>query len=243
MYTDFNCKILTTDNKRFSPDDSLISLTDCDTSLDDIKLLGSLGFHRLVAQLHFNQDKDILRYVKIKARSIEQNLKKLTSRKLSGKFSFHAVIVTYLTEDTPFLEDIDSLILKDTNYIFLELPWGHFPDKLHITINKLLYTKNLLPVFTNFHVYASVYDQTTVQKLINIKGAAFQFPLNFNILSLNIDHIKTIVKNGGIILLGSSSDHFNLNANEIAKCLEWLQKRLGENNFTSMILRARALLK
>ena len=243
MLTDFNCKILSTDNKRFSPSDSLISLSSNDTLIDDIELLGSLGFHRLVCQIFFDQDKDILYYVKRKSKSLEQSFKKLTSRKLSGKYSFHCVIVTYLTEDTPFLKDLHSLVLKGTNYIFLELPWGSFPDRLHITINKLLYTKNLLPAFTNFHIYTSVYAPDTIQKLINIKGAAFQFPLNFTILSQNIDHIKTIVKNGGVILLGSSSDHFNLNIGEIAKCLEWLQKRLGTVEYTSMIIRARALLK
>ena len=169
MLTDFNCNILNIDRHRAISACAPSAASLNENLIRDIELLGSLGFHKLIYQIHFDSNKDILFYIKKKAKSIEQEIKKISSRQLSAKFSFHSVIVTYLTEETPFLKDLNSLIVPKTNYIFLELPFGNFPDKLFVTINKLLYTKNLLPVFTNFHVFCSLYDAITIEKLINIK--------------------------------------------------------------------------
>ena len=140
MLSDFNCQILCTDNPGFLFDSSSSNNLDLKKKLiEDIELLGSLGFHNLICQIHYDPNRDVLYYTKKKIKDLELHLKKTTARCLSGKFRIHAVPVTYLSEDTPYIKHLDKLVLRGTNYIFLELPMGQFPDKLAVSINKLLY--------------------------------------------------------------------------------------------------------
>ena len=245
MLSDFNCEILNIEKyiTNFSDQRQFTDVEWEKKFIEDIELLGSLGFHNLVYQIPFDPDADILYYTNKRIKYIEHQLKSATSRKLSAKFKMIAVPVVYLTDETPFLKRLDKLILRSTNYIFLELPFGHFPDSLAVAINKILYKRNLLPIFTNFHIYTSFYDNDVIQRLVNIKGAGYQFPLKLSVLSDNLHLIKQIIKNGGIVLLGSSCDHYNLNISEISKCLEMLQRRLGYNDYTELILRAKRLIK
>lgn len=243
MLSDFNCQIL--DTQKFKP--LFNSAGDCidqnESLIKDIELLGSLGFHRLICQVPYDPNSDVLYYTFRKIRFIEKHLKQITSRKISGRFQVSAFPVTYLNKDTPYLRDLNKILVPNTNYLFLELPWGHFPDSLAVSINKLLYEKKLLPIFSNFHIYLAIYNAQAISKLINIRYAGFQFPLNAEVLSKHLLIIKHIIGNGGVILLGTSCDHFTLNEYEIRKSLDFLQKRLSKNEYSALILRARALLK
>lgn len=245
MLSDFNCKILNLEKNKSNYFDPYHS-ADIEWEkkfIEDVELLGALGFHNLVCQIPYDSDADILYYTNKRIKYIEHQLKSATSRKLSAKFKMVAVPVVYLTDETPILKYLDKLVLRSTNYIFLELPFGHFPDSLAVAINKILYKRNLLPIFANFNLYTSICDNDVIQRVINIKGAGYQFPLRLSVLSDNIHLIKQIIKNGGLVLLGTSCDHNNLNISEISKCLEMLQRRLGYNDYTQMVLRAKLLIK
>lgn len=244
MLSDFNCQILNIEKRNNFVSDSLYSDFEQEKRfLCDIERLGSLGFHRLIYQVPYDPDRDILSHLNKKIKTVEQSLRKITSRRLSAKFIMRAVLVTYLTDETPYLKNIEKTIVPESNYIFLELPWGHFPDKTAVTINKLLYSNKLLPIFANFHLYSALYDADAVQRLISIKGAGYQFAMKLSVLSENFNIIKHIIKNDGIVLLGSSCDHDNLNISEISKCLEMLQRRLSAKEYAALVLRARVLIK
>ena len=114
------------------------------------------------------------------------------------------------------------------------------PEYVPGAINKILYTHKLLPVFTEFHVYNALYNTEEINKLINIKGAAFQFGLKHSILPENIKIIKQILRNGNTVLIGTSCDHANFNKSEMHQNLKIMKKLLGDDYYFTLILRARA---
>ncbi len=244
MLSDYNCRILDIIDRRafVSSSDSKLSPQSEELLIDNINKLGALGFHKLICPIRHEMRLRVPLRTKRMTKELELKIKQITSRRLSGKFKIQVVPVTDLTVDTPYLKDLKYLIVPKTNYIFLELPFGQFPEELAATINKILYVNKLIPVFTNFQIYAWMYKEEDVKRLINIKGAAFQFSLNSFVIEQNIKNFKHILRNGGAVLLGSSCSNFSLNRKEIEKCLKILRRKLTEGEYTTLVLRARALI-
>ena len=241
MLSDFNCYILEID--RFKLISSLPNAWEIEKQkiYKDVDLLGKLGFHKLVLQVDYRnslpplQARRALTELKIK-------YEKEILRGIIKHFRLHIVPVLYFTEELPFFKGLKYLTAEKTNYIFLELPLGRNFDRLAVAINQLLYTKKLCPVFVNFQTYTTAYPTSDIQRLINIKGAGYQFSLRSAIEPKNIDIIKHILNNGGVVLIGTALDHAQLNTKEIQNQLLKLKRLLGQDVYTGMILRARALL-
>ena len=242
MLSDYNCKILEIDRYHLIFDEPGDLLFEFQKIIDDINLLGSCGFHKLVFQFKhpFAQSPTITQK---SIRASLNLLKKYTSNQLLGRFKIFGVPVICLTEDTPYIINLEALSVAKTNYIFLELPIDHFNNRLAIALNRILYNKKLLPVFTDFHVYSSLYKNDELDKLIKIKGAAFQFSIRHSILPNNVPLIKHILNNGGIILLGTSCDHDNLNVSELTRSMKTLKKQLGNELYMTLIMRAHAFMR
>lgn len=242
MLSDFNCKILDIDRYKFYLGDESTLSIEAQKLINDINILGSCGFHKLILQIKADPFLPPYAY-KNSALKIIQRVNKETFHKLSGKFSIYTVPVLYLTEETPFAKDLEKFTAFKSNYIFFELPHADLiSDQLFISINHLLYKRNILPVFAEIQKYLDTYSAIDINRIINIKGAAFQFSLDFNALSKNINTIKHILNNDGLILLGSSCQHAYLNKDEINKCLKYLRQQLGNDEYMKLIIKPRSLL-
>lgn len=243
MLTDFNCKILDINRYKFYLGDKSVLSIEAQRLVDDINILGACGFHNLIHQIKADPTSPFHVYKKA-ASKIIQYVKKETAHKLTGKFSVQAVPVIYLTEETPFIKTLDNFTAFKSNYIFLELPYiDKLSDQLFVALNHLLYKRHLLPVFTDIQRIIGIYSEIDINRIINIKGAAFQFTLNYIHLSRNIDTIKHILNNGGLVLLGTSCEHSYLNKSEIEKCLSYLKKQLGDDEYMNLIIKSRSLLQ
>ena len=136
MLSDYNCKILNIDRYKLHLGDEAVLKNEFQNMINDINTLGALGFHKLVCQIKYNDavspssaKKDIL--------SLSRRIHKELSHRLSGKFNISIVPSVYLSENIPYVKDIDHLTVSKTNYIFLELPFPEMPDYiLHSGSNK-----------------------------------------------------------------------------------------------------------
>ena len=242
MLSDFNCKILDIDRYKFYLGDETILSIEAQKLVDDINLLGSCGFHKLIHQIKTDPTSPYYVY-KNAAAEIIRRVKKESVNKLSGKYSFYTVPVLCLNEDTPFIKGLESFTALNDNYIFFELPPADdLTDQLFVSLNYLLYQRRIIPAFTNIQAYLNTYSVSDINRIINIKGAAFQFSLDYISISQHINTIKYILNNGGLILLGSSSEHSTLNITEINKSLMHLKKHLGNNEYMNLIFRSRSLI-
>ncbi len=239
MLSDYNCRILNIDRYKLHLGDNDVLKNEFQKIIDDINILGSLGFHKLVCQVKYNVLNSSLN-TKKSVTSLKRLIKKETSHHLVGKFNISVVPTVYLAEDTPYIKDLKALTVTKSNYIFIELPFSVPSEYVPQAINKILYSLKLLPVFTNFHVYNSTYDMGEINRLIGIKGAAFQFDLSRAVLPQCIKTIKQILRNGNTVLIGTSCDHSNLNKYEIDKNLKALKKLLGDDYYMTLVLRARS---
>lgn len=239
MLSDYNCRILNIDRYKLHLGDDSILKNEFQKMIDDINILGSLGFHKLVCQVKYNffsSASDTNKSIT----SLKHLIKKETAHRLLGKFNISVVPTVYLAEDTPYIKDLKALTVPKTNYIFIELPFSDTSEYVPQAINKILYSLKLIPVFTDFHIYNSTYDYDEINRLINIKGAAFQFDLSHSVLPQCIKTIKQILKNGNTVLIGTSCDHSSFNKAEIDKKTKNLKKLLGNDYYMTLVLRARS---
>lgn len=242
MLSDFNCKILDIDRYKFYLGNESVFSIEANKLADDINLLGNCGFHKLVHQIKTDPTSPFYVYKKASSEII-LHARASILHKLSGKFVIHTVPVLDLNEETPFIKDLEKFTAFKSNYIFFELPYtDELHDQLFVSINHLLYKRHLFPIFTDIQKHLDTYSKIDINRIINIKNAAFQFTLNGVALAKNINVIKHILNNGGLVLLGTSCEHSDLNRSEIEKCLKYLKKQLGDDEYMRLIIRSRSLL-
>ena len=240
MLSDYNCRILDIDRYKLYLGDPSLLAAERKRIKDDIAVLGNLGFHKLICQVRHDTNVSVDHTKKVSS-SLKRFLKEFVFNKGLSKFKLSIVHVLYLSEDAPYIKNIRELAVSKTNYIFIELPLIE-QDHVPLAINKILYQCKLIPIFTEFHTCTALYDLTEVNKLINIKNAAFQFSLKSAVLPNNISHIKRILRNGNTVLIGSSCDHSNFNKVELKKNLTMLQKLLGNDYYMTLVMRARSFI-
>ena len=241
MLCDYNCKILDLDRCKLHLGDKSLLKNEFEKVIFDINALGSLGFHRLICPIKQDELNSIPQ-IKNNLIPLKNVFQKEITKHLNGNFSLSFVPLIYLSKDAPYIKNIQKLTALKSNYIFLELPFSHMPDYVPPAINKILYECKLFPVFSEFHICVATYNAEDIKKLTNIKGAAFQFGIKHINLPRNINLIKHILKNGNVILLGSSCDHDNLNISEIEKNIKALKRNLGDALYITLVMRARSFL-
>ena len=116
------------------------------------------------------------------------------------------------------------------------------PTYIPETLNKLLYSCHLKPIFSEFQLYVEIYDPSEIEKMLRIKGAAFQFNIKTAFEPQNIAIIKRIIKNGNYVLLGTNSNHDNLNISDVNINLRKLKNTLGEHAFLEIIINSKRFL-
>ena len=234
MLSDYNCRIFESDrynsifNKYNSPEAEIAHI------IDDIKILGSCGFHRLVSLIDHRPTDSVSQAL----HSIDLTRKKISShiRGDLARISFYPSV--FLSEELPYTKNIKSLALPRTNYIFIKSPIPEMPSYYPSAINKLLYSLDLIPVFCNFQICNILYPPHEIEKLLRISRAAFQFDISSIYLPENIITIKNILKNGNTVLLGTGFTHSKLNRSIISKSLEKLKKSLSSEEYMTLVVRS-----
>lgn len=241
MLSDYNCRIF--DISKFdilSSRDSDVFSIELEKAKNDILLLTKNGFHTFYCPIRYNDNFSVAHT----KRSLTK-LKKLYLNALPrgcGKISINFVPKLYLSKDAPYVKSISSLAIKNTNFVFVELPLTVNPEYIPEALNKLLYSCKLSLIFTEFQSYLPLYDPLEIEKMLRIKNSAFQFNIKNSFEPQNIKIIKKILKNNNTVLLGTGCTHDYLNIKEIKTGIEKLKKAIGEKTFLEIILKAKRFL-
>ena len=117
MLSDYNCKILNINRYKFHLGDDSLLKNEFQKMIDDINLLGSLGFHKLVCQVRYN-DSMPTSSAKQSILFLKRRIRKEVAHRLSGKFNISLVPTVCLSAETPYIKNIKALTVPKTNYIF-----------------------------------------------------------------------------------------------------------------------------
>jgi len=242
MLSDYNCRIF--DISRFNflntETDDMLSV-ELEKAKDDIVSLTRCGFHRFVCHVRHNQDISTA-YTKANIKRLHEIAQKTLPRDC-GKISLNFVPKLYFSPDAPYIKNIHALAIKNTNRIFVELPLDANPCHVPETLTRLLYHCNLVPVFTEFQLYAMLYDPKEIEKMLRIKGAAFQFNIKNICERQNLKLIKKILKEENTVLLGTNCSHEHLNVNEIAACIQKFKRAITDTVYRDIVINAGRFLK
>ena len=243
MISDFNCKIFNTDRLNLLDPSVDVELA-AERINSDLEILDSLGIHRLFCQVPYNEDLTLNKTFS-KMTALEKFIRSSVNRSIRKKFTISVVPSIHLSENAPFITDIDSLTVVNTNYMFVDLPISVvYPDYLDGTINKILYNCKLLPIFNDFHNFSYIHQNTPeLERIMKIKGAAFGFSLSSKCFTKSIETIKQIYGNGNFVLLSTSCEHDSFNISRISKNLAILRERLPSRIYLDIILKSHAFLR
>lgn len=238
MLSDHNCRLF--DVNRFNIlNNSLDSSPDLelDKIKNDLSAMAECGFHNFICPVKYNYNLSTPCRKKILCR-----LKELSAKSVPrgcGKITVSFVPLISLSPETHYIKNISKLTLNNSRYIFIELPFVYSPEYVPMALNRLLYSCNLLPVFVDFQFYARLYPEVELEKIMRIKGAAFQFNIKNAYDPCSIKLIKRILSNGNTVLIGTGSDHDSLNVREIMINIEKFRRKISEKTFLEIILKAK----
>ena len=243
MNTDFNCWLLDVDKFR-----SLESHDDYQDVfsrrvVQDIELLSGLGIKRLVSFVDYDEKYPVSATV-----DLIKKRKQIINQTIPIKARRGIKIDLYprvrLSELSPYIRGIHRLAPQGTNYLFLACPSvGVDFLELDEALNKILYSCRLIPVFTEFDACVTLYDQAFIDKLLNIKGAVFQFSLSNELTAKTARLIKKIINNDNVVIFGTCCQHYDLNSNTINGNISKLKNELGESDYLKMMLQLYRFLR
>ena len=242
MFSDYNCRIFDTCKfeslKNDGADVSL--LPEFENIKKDIEAMTRIGFHTFYCPIRYNDSISVTQTQRSLLK-LKKYFQKVIPRNC-GKISVNFVPQLYLSSDAPYIKNISALAIKNSNRVFVELPLELNPDYIPETLNKLLFSCRLLPIFLEFQLFVAIYDPTEIEKMLRINGAAFQFNIRSAFEPQNVKIIKKILSNGNTVLLGTNCKHDFLNVKEINRSIEKLKKAVGEEMFLKIILNSKKFL-
>lgn len=238
MLIDFNCRLFDINKFEFisssASDQVMIEL---DKIRADLLDLTSCGFHTFYCPIRHNEAFPATYTCKKVS-----NAKRMfmgTIPKNCGKVTLKFIPKVHLSKDAPFIKNISSLAVRNTNYILLELPIMANPDHVPEALNKILYNCHLTPIFSEFQIPLKLYPFSEIEKMIRIKNAMFQF----NIKSLSdpdvIKIIRKIVSNEKVVLFGTSCDHLSLNIKDISSKIEKFRDEISDATYRNIVISAK----
>ena len=243
MNTDFNCWLLDVDKFR-----SLESYDDYQAifsrhAVQDIEFLCASGIKRLVSFVDYNDKYPVSATLDL-IKQRKQMINKFIPAKIRRGIKIDIYPRVKLSESSPYISGIHRFTPKGTNYLFLACPsvCADFYE-LDEALNKILYSCKLIPIFTEFDACTSIYDQTFIDKLLNIKGAVFQFSLSNDLTTKTVKLIKKMINNENVVIFGTCCQHYDLNPNTINGNICKLKKALGESDYLKMMLQIYRFLR
>ena len=207
----------------------------------DIISMSKCGFHTFFCPVRHNEFISTT-YTKRAVHQLQTIAKKSLNYNECGKISLNFVPKIFLSREAPYIKNLSSLAYGKTNYIFLELPIDASPDHVPEALNKILYNCKLIPIFTDFQLYSLLYDPIEIDKMIRIKGSAFQFGLKTICEPQNLHLIKKIIKQGNTVLLGTGCKRESLNIRELSHNLNSFRNAVSDSVFREIVVNAKKLL-
>lgn len=117
---------------------------------------------------------------------------------------YHPIVM--LAQNLHLTEGLKKLLIKQGNYLALHLPISDYADWIDFEINRLLYKRKFKLWFTSFEQCVLLYPPEIIEKLIQIKGAVFQFAFKSLTNPKVIRVIRALVKANRTVLLGTAVD-------------------------------------
>ena len=107
---------------------------------------------------------------------------------------------------TPLLSEATELDRLTTTANFLLplcLPLGSYADWIDTELNHLLYKRRIAPLFLSFDLYAIMYPQDVLERLLRIPNAAYQFNYKAFSSPACVRMISALLQRGATVLFGT----------------------------------------
>lgn len=97
-------------------------------------------------------------------------------------------------------------LLADRSTLPILLPMCSYADWIDRELNRLLFQRRLRPLFLSFERAVILYPEEAIERLMRIKGAAFQFSYRSLQETKILNVIKSLLKEQKTVLLGTGLD-------------------------------------
>ena len=243
MNTDFNCKLFDIDKFHLLKSQADYENIFSRRANEDVELLSRLGICRFVSLVDHDERYSVaatLNLIKRRKQMVDQIL--TLENKRRARIDFYPRVRLYA--HAQYINDIHRLAVNGTNYLFLLCPDPVVDaSDLDLALNKILYSCKLVPIFSDFNTWVNLFDKSFIDRLLNIKGAAFQFSTNATPTPESFELIKKILKSNNMVIFGTSSHHYDLNINMISKNISTLRNKLGDAVYFDMRIRSHRFLR
>ena len=138
---------------------------------------------------------------------------------------------------------LNKLTVNKTEFIYLSLPLKFDPMVYDTEIHKLMYQENLIPIFSDFDIAISLYEDNELYKILNTPYVAFQV----NISSLSNDIVFKTVKNlilqGRCVLFGTGIKDYSNRIPNYNIPIKKFEKILGQTQFNYYMLKCERIMR
>jgi hypothetical protein len=191
-------------------------------------LLVPLDIKNFVFIHDFNFCVDNLSLTIDKFKSYSRHLSTISPRNTHIKVSANLPLIDNAVENP----DLKRLRVSNKyNPIFVSIPiFQDFSDNRFATeLNKLLYRKNLFPIFTSYEHQIKSSDSEFIYKLLQVKNCGFAIDINFLFDAKNLEFFKFLLEHNIHIL--PSISHSLGNYAGVLKSAEHLVSVIGKSEY------------
>lgn len=184
-----------------------------------------------VATPHFYFDNDLEKIVQKR----EKSYKKLIAHLEKQGIEVPEIVLgfeVYLSSEIIEQPDLDSLLIKETNTMLIEMPYKKWDDNIFKRL-EFLVEKDYDIVIAHPERYHTVCGKDEYDRLFSY-GCVGQFNAA-SLINPNTRNITySLIKEGKVKLMGSDAHNISTRANFIAIASEFIRKNLGEEVLNTM---------
>ncbi len=135
------------------------------------------------------------------------------------------------------IDGLNKLTVNETEFIYFSLPLKFNSEEYDSEIHRIMYQQRLIPVFSDFDIAISLYEESELYKILNTPYVAFQV----NVSSLSNDivfkTVKSLVLQGRCVLFGTGiKDYQNRTPNYNLPSKKF-EKIFGKEKFNYYMLK------
>lgn len=148
-----------------------------------------------------------------------------------------------LIDGISMTKGLNKLTVNKTEFIYLSLPLKFDLSVYDSEIHKLMYREHMIPVFSDFDIAISLYEDNELYKILSTPYVAFQV----NISSLSNDIVFKTVKNlilqGKCVLFGTGIKDYSNRIPNYNIPIKKLEKILGQTQFNYYMLKCEHIVR
>ena len=141
------------------------------------------------------------------------------------------------------LDDLSRLSANGNEFIYLSLPLKFNHEVYDTEIHKIMYQKHLIPIFADFEISISLYEERELYKILNTPYAAFQI----NISSLSNDivfkTVKQLILQGRCVLFGTGIKDYTNRIPNYNLPVKRFESIIGQDKFNYYMLKCEQIFK